>query len=107
MQNVNYLIKAQGILFLFEISLDLTGVLALWLGIMRIGERSGFIDLLTRGLTPLFSKLMPEVPAHHPALGAMVMNISANALGLDNAATPLGIKAMQELQAAKGRHISG
>ncbi|MDF1582024.1 MAG: nucleoside recognition domain-containing protein [Methyloprofundus sp.] len=82
----------------FEISLGLTGVLALWLGIMRIGERSGFIDLLTRGLTPLFSKLMPEVPAHHPALGAMVMNISANALGLDNAATPLGIKAMQELQ---------
>lgn len=82
----------------FEISLGLTGVLALWLGIMRIGERSGFITLLTRGLTPLFSKLMPEVPAHHPALGAMVMNISANALGLDNAATPLGIKAMQELQ---------
>jgi len=82
----------------FEISLGLTGVLALWLGIMRIGESSGFIDLLTRGLTPLFSKLMPEVPAHHPALGAMVMNISANALGLDNAATPLGIKAMQELQ---------
>lgn len=82
----------------FEISLGLTGVLALWLGIMRIGERSGFIDLLTRGLTPLFSKLMPEVPKHHPALGAMVMNISANALGLDNAATPLGIKAMKELQ---------
>ena len=82
----------------FEISLGLTGVLALWLGIMRIGERSGFIDLLTRGLTPLFSKLMPEIPPHHPALGAMVMNISANALGLDNAATPLGIKAMQELQ---------
>jgi len=82
----------------FDISLGLTGVLALWLGIMRIGERSGFIDLLTRGLTPLFSKLMPEIPAHHPALGAMVMNISANALGLDNAATPLGIKAMQELQ---------
>ncbi|MDH5358785.1 MAG: spore maturation protein [Gammaproteobacteria bacterium] len=82
----------------FEISLGLTGVLALWLGIMRIGERSGFIDLLTRGLTPLFAKLMPEVPKNHPALGAMVMNISANALGLDNAATPLGIKAMQELQ---------
>jgi len=82
----------------FDISIGLTGVLALWLGIMRIGERSGFIDILTRGLTPLFSKLMPEVPAHHPALGAMVMNISANALGLDNAATPLGIKAMQELQ---------
>lgn len=82
----------------FEISLGLTGILALWLGIMRIGERSGFIQLLTRGLTPLFSRLMPEVPAHHPALGAMVMNISANALGLDNAATPLGIKAMKELQ---------
>jgi len=82
----------------FEISLGLTGILALWLGIMRIGERSGFIDLLTRGLSPLFSKLMPEVPKNHPALGAMVMNISANALGLDNAATPLGIKAMKELQ---------
>jgi len=82
----------------FEISLGLTGILALWLGIMRIGERSGFIDLLTRGLTPLFSKLMPEVPKNHPAIGAMVMNISANALGLDNAATPLGIKAMKELQ---------
>lgn len=82
----------------FEISIGLTGVLALWLGIMRIGERSGFIDLLTRGLTPLFEKLMPEVPKNHPAIGAMVMNISANALGLDNAATPLGIKAMKELQ---------
>ncbi|PCJ31636.1 MAG: hypothetical protein COA90_05610 [Gammaproteobacteria bacterium] len=82
----------------FEISLGLTGILALWLGIMRIGERSGFIDLFTRALTPLFSKLMPEVPKNHPALGAMVMNISANALGLDNAATPLGIKAMKELQ---------
>lgn len=82
----------------FEISLGLTGVLALWLGIMRIGEKSGFILLLTQGLTPLFSRLMPDVPKGHPALGAIVMNISANALGLDNAATPLGIKAMQELQ---------
>lgn len=82
----------------FEISLGLTGILALWLGIMKIGERSGFVDLLTRGLTPLFSRLMPEVPKDHPALGSMVMNISANALGLDNAATPLGIKAMKELQ---------
>lgn len=82
----------------FEISLGLTGVLALWLGIMRIGERSGFMQLLTRSLTPLFARLMPEIPRNHPALGAMVMNISANALGLDNAATPLGIKAMQELQ---------
>jgi spore maturation protein SpmA len=82
----------------FEISLGLTGVLALWLGIMRIGEKSGFILLLTQALTPLFSRLMPEVPKGHPALGAIVMNISANALGLDNAATPLGIKAMKELQ---------
>ncbi len=82
----------------FEIAIGLTGILALWLGIMKIGERSGFVELLTRGLTPLFSRLMPDVPKGHPALGAMVMNISANALGLDNAATPLGIKAMQELQ---------
>ncbi len=82
----------------FEISLGLTGVLALWLGIMRIGEKSGFIQLLTHSLTPLFSRLMPDVPKDHPALGAIVMNISANALGLDNAATPLGIKAMKELQ---------
>ena len=82
----------------FEISLGLTGVLALWLGIMRIGESSGFIHLLTQSLTPLFSRLMPDVPKDHPALGAIVMNISANALGLDNAATPLGIKAMKELQ---------
>ena len=82
----------------FEISLGLTGILALWLGIMKIGEKSGFIELITRGLTPLFSRLMPEVPKGHPALGSMVMNIAANALGLDNAATPLGIKAMKELQ---------
>ncbi len=82
----------------FEISLGLTGVLSLWLGIMQIGERSGFIQLLTQFLTPLFSKLMPDVPKGHPALGAIVMNISANILGLDNAATPLGIKAMKELQ---------
>ena len=82
----------------FEISLGLTGILALWLGVMRIGERSGFIELLTRALIPLFKKLMPEVPSNHPALGAIVMNMSANVLGLDNAATPLGIKAMKELQ---------
>ncbi len=82
----------------FEISLGLTGILALWLGIMKIGEKSGFIEIITRGLTPLFSRLMPEVPKGHPALGSIVMNIAANALGLDNAATPLGIKAMKELQ---------
>ena len=82
----------------FEISLGLTGALALWLGMMRIGEKSGFILLLTQALTPLFRKLMPEIPENHPALASMVMNIAANALGLDNAATPLGIKAMKDLQ---------
>ncbi len=82
----------------FEIALGLTGVLTLWLGIMRVAEHSGAIQLLIRGLTPLLSRLMPDVPKDHPALGAMLMNIAANALGLDNAATPLGIKAMQELQ---------
>lgn len=82
----------------FGISLGLTGILSLWLGIMKIGEKSGFIEIITQSLTPLFSRLMPEVPKGHPALGAIVMNIAANALGLDNAATPLGIKAMQELQ---------
>lgn len=82
----------------FEIALGLTGILSLWLGILRIGELSGFMQLLTRGLTPLFSRLLPDVPPGHPALGAVVMNIAANALGLDNAATPLGIKAMKELQ---------
>lgn len=82
----------------FEIALGLIGILTLWLGIMKIGERSGMVQLLARMLAPLFRKLMPEVPADHPALGAIVMNMSANALGLDNAATPMGIKAMQELQ---------
>ncbi len=82
----------------FEIALGLTGILALWLGIMKIGERSGFIRVLTTWLSPLFVRLMPEVPKNHPALGAMVINMSANVLGLDNAATPLGIKAMKELQ---------
>ena len=82
----------------FEIALGLTGVMALWLGVMKIGERAGMLDVLTRGLAPLFRRLFPEVPANHPALGAMTMNMGANMLGLDNAATPLGIKAMQELQ---------
>jgi len=82
----------------FEISLGLSGVLALWLGLMKIGEHSGFIDLLTKALNPLFNRLMPEIPKDHPALGAMAMNIAANMLGLDNAATPMGIKAMQEMQ---------
>ncbi|MFP5404567.1 MAG: nucleoside recognition domain-containing protein [Gammaproteobacteria bacterium] len=82
----------------FEIALGLTGVMALWLGVMKIGERAGMLELLTRWLAPLFRRLFPEVPANHPALGAMTMNMGANMLGLDNAATPLGIKAMQELQ---------
>lgn len=83
----------------FEISLGLTGVLCFWMGIMKIGEKSGFITLLTRFLNPLFKRLMPEVPDNHPAFGAMVMNLSANMLGLDNAATPLGIRTMQHLHA--------
>ena len=82
----------------FEIALGLTGVMALWLGVMKIGERAGMLELLTRGLAPLFRRLFPEVPPNHPALGAMTMNMGANMLGLDNAATPLGIKAMLELQ---------
>lgn len=82
----------------FEISLGLTGVLCFWMGIMKIGEKSGFIEQLTRFLNPLLKRLMPDVPDNHPAFGAMVMNLSANMLGLDNAATPLGIKAMQHLQ---------
>ncbi len=82
----------------FEISLGLTGVLALWLGILRIGEQAGLITMLTRGLIPLFKRLLPDVPSNHPALGAITMNMAANALGLDNAATPLGIQAMRSLQ---------
>ncbi|MBP8812687.1 MAG: hypothetical protein KBE71_07700 [Laribacter sp.] len=82
----------------FEIALGLTGVMTLWLGIMKVGERAGLIDLMARGLAPLFRRLFPGVPAGHPALGSMTMNIAANMLGLDNAATPLGLKAMRELQ---------
>ena len=82
----------------FEISLGLTGILSLWLGIMKIGERGGMIELFSKAVAPLFSKLFPEVPKNHPASGSMLMNISANMLGLDNAATPFGLKAMQELQ---------
>ena len=82
----------------FEIALGLTGVMTLWLGVMKVGERAGMLELLTRGLAPLFRRLFPDVSANHPALGAMTMNMGANMLGLDNAATPLGIKAMQELQ---------
>lgn len=82
----------------FEISLGLTGVLSLWLGIMKIGERGGLVQALSRGLYPVFSKLFPEIPKGHPAVGNIFMNIAANMLGLDNAATPLGLKAMEKLQ---------
>jgi len=82
----------------FEISLGLTGVLSLWLGIMKIGENSGLINALSRWLSPVFSKLFPDIPKGHPAAGAIFMNLAANMLGLDNAATPLGLKAMEELQ---------
>jgi spore maturation protein SpmA len=82
----------------FEISLGLTGVLALWLGVMRIGEKGGVIDTFARWLSPIFTKLFPEIPKDHPVVGNIFMNLSANMLGLDNAATPLGLKAMERLQ---------
>ena len=82
----------------FEISLGLTGLLSLWLGIMKIGENSGMIHALSRWLSPVFCRLFPDIPKGHPAMGSIFMNLSANMLGLDNAATPLGLKAMKELQ---------
>jgi len=82
----------------FKLSIGLTGIMALWLGIMRIGEKGGAIDLLSKAFSPLFHKLFPEVQKNSKAHGAIIMNISANMLGLDNAATPLGLKAMAELQ---------
>ncbi|HZM14456.1 MAG TPA: nucleoside recognition domain-containing protein [Candidatus Krumholzibacteria bacterium] len=82
----------------FEIALGLTGVMSLWLGMMRVGEKSGAVEAIARAFRPLFLRLFPGIPAGHPAAGAIVMNLSANVLGLDNAATPLGLKAMQELQ---------
>ena len=82
----------------FEISLGLTGVLALWLGIMKIGEKAGAVNALARMLSPVFTKLFPDIPKNHPAMGSMFMNIASNMLGLDNAATPTGLKAMAQLQ---------
>ena len=82
----------------FDISIGLTGTLALWLGLMKIGESSGMIQALSRWLSPLFCRLFPDIPKGHPAMGSIFMNLSANMLGLDNAATPLGLKAMKELQ---------
>jgi len=81
-----------------ELSMGLIGVMALWLGIMKIGEEAGLVEKLARGLKPIMTRLFPDVPADHPAMGAMIMNMAANILGLGNAATPLGLKAMQELQ---------
>jgi spore maturation protein SpmA len=82
----------------FEVALGLTGVMSLWLGLMRIGEKGGVVEGIARAVRPLFRRLFPGIPDGHPAGGAIVMNLSANALGLDNAATPLGLKAMRELQ---------
>ncbi|MCO4758220.1 MAG: spore maturation protein [Oceanospirillaceae bacterium] len=81
-----------------ELAIGLIGTLAFWLGIMKLAEAAGLIDKLARVLTPLFTRLMPDLPPRHPAIGSMTMNLSANMLGLDNAATPLGLKAMQDLQ---------
>jgi spore maturation protein SpmA len=81
-----------------EIAIGLIGLMALWLGLFRIAEHSGLIGILSRAVTPLFTRLMPEVPAGHPAMGSITMNLAANMLGLDNAATPMGLKAMQDLQ---------
>ena len=82
----------------FEISIGLTGVLALWLGIMKVGEKGGVVNVLARLLSPVFTRLFPDIPKGHPATGSIFMNIAANMLGLDNAATPLGLKAMEQMQ---------
>lgn len=87
----------------FEISLYLTGVMALWLGFMNIGEKGGVVSALSKIVGPFFNKLFPDIPKDHPAIGSMVMNITANMIGLDNAATPLGLKAMEELQTLNPR----
>lgn len=82
----------------FEISIGLTGVLSLWMGIMKIGEKGGMVNLISKALSPLFTRLFPNIPKGHPATGHIFMNIAANMLGLDNAATPLGLKAMESMQ---------
>ena len=87
----------------FEIALALTGVMTLWLGIMRVGEQGGMVNVIARLVGPFFQRLFPDLPKNHPVMGSIVMNFSANVLGLDNAATPLGLKAMQELQTLNSR----
>ncbi len=82
----------------FELSLYLTGVMTLWLGLMRVGEKAGMVNALSRVVSPLFRRLFPDIPKNHPAMGSILMNIAANMLGLDNAATPMGLKAMNQLQ---------
>lgn len=82
----------------FTIAINLTGILCFWLGLLKIAEKSGITEVLARGLRPLFARIMPEVPANSPAIGSIVMNMAANMLGLDNAATPMGLKAMEQLQ---------
>jgi spore maturation protein SpmA len=82
----------------FELSLYLTGVMSLWLGIMKIGEKGGIVNILSKLVGPFFSRLFPGIPRNHPATGSIIMNFSANMLGLDNASTPLGLKAMKEMQ---------
>ena len=83
----------------FQLALNLTGMLCFWLGILKIAEQSGLTNILAKALCPLFKIIMPEVPDNSPALGSIVMNMAANILGLDNAATPMGLKAMTQLQA--------
>ncbi len=82
----------------FEISIGLTGVLSMWLGLMKVGEKGGMVNVISRLIAPLFNRLFPSLPKGHPAFGTMIMNLSANMLGLDNAATPMGLKAMEQLQ---------
>lgn len=89
----------------FEISIGLTGMLALWLGIMKVGERAGLVNFLARILSPVFTRLFPDIPKGHPAAGSIFMNIAANMLGLDNAATPLGLKAMEQMQELNPKRI--
>ncbi len=84
--------------FGFEIALGLTGILAFWLGLLKIAEEAGLVSLLARVLRPLMTRLFPDVPAEHPAMGAMLLNMAANMLGLTNAATPFGLRAMEELE---------
>ena len=82
----------------FELSIGLTGIMCLWLGIMRIGEKGGMLNIMAKTVKPFFSRLFPEIPRDHPAMGSIIMNFSANLLGLDNAATPIGLRAMKEMQ---------